>query len=87
MSKNSTGNETKFGTPSTWAATSRIHEPIVFWKPGAVSELPVSARATNKTPKPEKRTAPVSLARPMRFSCAPRCNVIFGSLTRCFALP
>lgn len=65
----------------------RIHEPIPFWKPGAVSELPVSASAMNKNPKAAKIAEPNNLMRPIRFRCAPSRSVTFGSVTRFFAFP
>ena len=41
--------------------------PGRFWKPGAVSELPVSARAMKSTPKPAKTMTPNSFTAPIRF--------------------
>ncbi len=65
----------------------RIQLPIDFWKPGAVSDLPVSARTMKRTPNPAKTTVPLSRPTPIRFACEPKRSVTLGSLTLFLARP
>ena len=51
--------------------TSRIQMPRVRWKPGAVSELPLRARAMKRSPKPAKSTTPARRIAPIRLAWEP----------------